>query len=121
MLNPILLSAELGEVERPAEIRSSNEDTITSAEKIMLATETSSKVYKPSTYKETISDRVHSRQWKEAIEEEIQNLEYHQTWEYDHLPADRKTVVSKWVFKVKYASDESIARYKTRLVAQGFS
>ena len=48
-------------------------------------------------------------------------MENHQTWEYNHLPTDRKAVGSKWVFKVKYAPDGSIARYKARLVAQGFS
>lgn len=45
----------------------------------MSATEISSKVHEPATYEEAISDPIHSRRWKEAIEEEIQNLEDHYT------------------------------------------
>ncbi len=52
---------------------------------------------------------------------EVVHSEDHQTWEFDHLPADRKAVGSKWVFKVKYSPDGSIARYKARLLVQGFS
>jgi len=37
------------------------------------------------------------------------------------LPKDRKTVGSKWVFKLKSGPDGSIERYKARLIAQGFS
>ena len=51
----------------------------------------------------------------------MQNLENHQTWEYDELPPGQKTIGSKWVFKVKYHPDSSVARFKARLVAQGFS
>lgn len=87
----------------------------------MSATETSSKIYKPATYKEAISDPVHLRRWKEAIKEEIQNLEDYHTWEYDHLPPGRKAVGSKWVFKIKYHPDDTVARYKARLVAEDFS
>lgn len=87
----------------------------------MSATEISSKIHKPMTYKQAISDPIHGHRWKEAIEEEIQNLENHHTWEYDQLPADRKAVGFKWVFKVKYHPDSSVGRYKARLVVQGFS
>lgn len=54
-------------------------DHTDSGERIMSITETSSKIYEPATYEQAISDSIHSRQWKEAIEEEIQNLEDHQT------------------------------------------
>lgn len=87
----------------------------------MSATEVSSKIHEPRTYEEAISDPIHARQWKEAIEEEIQNLENHSTWEYDELPQGRQAIGSKWVFKVKYHPDGSVAWYKARLVAQDFS
>lgn len=98
-----------------------NEPVNADIKKTMSETEISSIVYKPLTYEQAVSDPIHGRRWKEAIEEEIQNLENHHTWEYDRLPADRKAVGSKWVFKVKYHPDGTMARYKARLVAQGFS
>lgn len=108
--------AESGELpEDPAEGSGGRDDLsneIRVNEKIMSATETSSKVHEPRTYEEAVSDPIYARQWKEAIEEEIQNLENHQTWEFDHLPADRKAVGSKWAFKVKYSPDGSIACYR---------
>lgn len=39
------------------------------SKKIMSMTETSSRVHEPKTYEEAITDPIHSRQWKEAIEE----------------------------------------------------
>lgn len=58
----------------------------------MSVTEVRSKIYEPKIYKEAMSDPLHSRQWKEAIEEEIQNLENHNIWEYDDLPAKRQAI-----------------------------
>lgn len=37
------------------------------------------------------------------------------------LPKGKTTVGCKWVFTVKYNSDGSLERYKTRLVAKGFT
>ncbi len=43
----------------------------------MSITESTSKIYKPNTYDEAISDPIHMRRWREAIEEELQNFESH--------------------------------------------
>ena len=44
----------------------------------MSVTKTSSKIHKFETYKEVISNPLHSWRWKTAIKEEIQNLKnYH--------------------------------------------
>ncbi len=87
----------------------------------MSITESASKIYEPTSYDKAVNDQIHRRRWREAIENELQNLENHQTWEYDDLPPGRKAIGSKWVFKVKYNPDGSIARFKARLVAQSFS
>ncbi len=87
----------------------------------MSITESGSKIYKPISYKKAVSYQIHGWCWQKAIEDELQNLENHQTWEYNKLPLGRKAIGSKWVFKVKYNPHDSVARFKVRLVAQGFS
>jgi len=37
------------------------------------------------------------------------------------FPPTRRVVGSKWVYKVKMATDGTVERYKVRLVAQGFT
>ena len=114
-LEPSIILADLREI-TPAAKESADKSAIT-IEKIMFATEKSSKVHKISLYEEVVSVPTYSRQYKEAIEDKIQNFEKHQTWEYNNLPDNRKVVGSKWVFKVKYAPDGNIACYKIELMA----
>lgn len=42
------------------------------------------------------------------------------TWVLTDLPKDKKTVRSKWIYKIKYQLNGEIERYKARLVAKGF-
>ena len=46
---------------------------------VKLVTETSSKVQEPKTYDEAINDLIHENRWQEAIDEELWNLNTHQT------------------------------------------
>lgn len=43
------------------------------------------------------------------------------TWDIVEYPKDKKIVECKWIFTVKYKSDGSIDKYKTRLVVQWYS
>ena len=52
----------------------------------MSISETSSKIRKPKTYKGAISNLIYSRQWKDAVEEELHNLKSHHTWKFEELP-----------------------------------
>jgi len=60
--------------------------------------------------------------WKAAMQEELDSLDQHGTYEQvSKLPIGRRAVGYKWVFKLKLNPDNSIARYKARLVAKGYS
>ncbi|KAI4345038.1 hypothetical protein L6164_012206 [Bauhinia variegata] len=56
-----------------------------------------------------------------AIANELAVLEQNKTWKVVPLPPNKKPVGSKWVFKVKFNSHETIERHKARLVAKGFN
>jgi hypothetical protein len=75
----------------------------------------------PSTYTEAIvfDDR---EKWIVAMQEEMQSLEKNSTWDIVRLPAGKKAVRCKWIFKRKEGSAPSEAtRFKARLVVKGFS
>lgn len=59
--------------------------------------------------------------WEEAIQEELSSLEKNKTWTLVELPAGKKLIDSKWVFKMKKNSEGVVERYKARLVARGFT
>ncbi|GJZ26401.1 ribonuclease H-like domain-containing protein [Tanacetum coccineum] len=59
--------------------------------------------------------------WTDVMNDEMDALLRHDTWEIIELPKDRKAIGIKWVFKIKYKSTGEIDRYKERLVAKGFN
>ncbi|GJE99589.1 polyprotein [Phanerochaete sordida] len=60
-------------------------------------------------------------QWKEAMDAEMSQLQELHTYEKTTLPEGRKAIGCRWVFAIKRDSEGNIAKYKARLVAQGFS
>lgn len=62
-----------------------------------------------------------NKEWKHAMDEEIQALKQNETWELVPKPEGVKPISCKWVYKKKTRSDGTIERYKARLVARGFS
>jgi hypothetical protein len=61
------------------------------------------------------------REWADAMTEEYQSIIKNDVWEIVPRPKSKDVVSSKWLFKIKHAADESIEKYKARLVARGFS
>ena len=62
-----------------------------------------------------------AKEWQEAVNEELSSLEQHKTWEVCELPAGRKTIGCKWVFKIKQKQDGTVDTFKARLVTKGYS
>ena len=72
---------------------------------------------------ETLKDALESEyaaQWKAAADAEYQSLLENDTWELLELPAERRPISCKWVFKVKHDETWKVERFKGRLVAKGF-
>lgn len=74
----------------------------------------------PETVKEARS-RDDWPQWRSAIRAEYESLVKNQTWTVCDLPASRRPITSKWVFKLKYRANGRVDKYKARLVAREFT
>ena len=61
-----------------------------------------------------------SKLWKIAMEDEMNSIIGNKTWDLVKLPADRKAIGCKWIFKIKRDERGNAVRFKARLVAQGF-
>jgi hypothetical protein len=53
--------------------------------------------------------------------EEHQSIMKNDVWEIMPRPKEKSIVTSKWVYKIKHATDESMEKYKEWSVARGFS
>jgi hypothetical protein len=60
-------------------------------------------------------------EWKQAMNNEIEQLYKLGTFSLAALPKDRTAIACKWVFRVKRDATGEIIRHKARLVAKGFS
>ena len=79
-----------------------------------------SDIDEPSTFKQALNGD-DSFKWKEAMNDEFESLMKNKTWELVPRPSDQKVIGCRWVYKIKRGIDGSIGRYKSRLVAQGYS
>ena len=71
----------------------------------------------PSSYEEAAGQKV----WRDAMVEEYASIMHNDVWEVVPRPEGKSVVTSRWLYKVKYAADGSIEKYKARFVARGFS
>lgn len=72
----------------------------------------------PKSYSEAIKSK-ESDKWIDAMNEEMTSLYVNKTWILVPKPENASVVQCKWLFKIKKESDN--LRYKTRLVAKGFT
>ena len=73
----------------------------------------------PVSYKEALA-RPDAADWVEAIKEELAAHAARRTWKATLLPAGRKAITCKWVFKTKLGPGPLDERKKARLVIKGF-
>lgn len=59
--------------------------------------------------------------WKEAMDKEYDCLMDNRTWILVLPPPGKKVIQCKGVYRIKYTSKGGIDKYKTRLVAKGYS
>eukprot|EP00253_Pinus_taeda_P010507 PITA_10507 len=74
----------------------------------------------PRTVKEAV-DSEDGKLWKEAMVDEMTSLHKKEALDLVELPAGRKPIGSKWVFKKKTNAEGKVEKYKARLVAKGYS
>ena len=73
----------------------------------------------PSCYKEAML-REDKLKWEKAMQSEMDSLHKNSTWELVSLPAGKRILPCKWIYKMKVTDSASKPRYKARLVAKGF-
>lgn len=55
------------------------------------------------------------------MQAEIDALQNNNTWEIVRLPEEKKLIVCKWIYKVKYKAVYEVERLKARLVAKRYN
>ena len=55
------------------------------------------------------------------MNEEIRQIENNETWELVDFPEGKTPIGLKWVYKIKQHADDTIKKYKTRLVVKGYA
>lgn len=59
--------------------------------------------------------------WLKPMRDEIVALELNKTWTIIDLPPHKIAIGCHWIYKIKHKADGSIERYKSRLVAKGYT
>lgn len=72
----------------------------------------------PKTYNQAVKSK-HADKWLEAMQNEMRSLHVNKTWDLIPKPAKCSVVDCKWLFKIKQEFNN--VRFKTRLVAKGFT
>ena len=59
--------------------------------------------------------------WKKDMDEEMDSLDKNEAWKLVQLPARRKSIGRKWLFKKNLNAKGKVDKYKSHLVAKGYS
>lgn len=74
-------------------------------------------VSEPNTYEKACE----TTEWRNAMAKELEALYNNKTWSIVELPQGKKPIGCKWIYKLKFNPDGTVARHKARLVAKGYS
>ena len=74
----------------------------------------------PKTVAEALNSENFIR-WKEAMKTEYNSLIKNKTWNLVDKPSNVNVIGCIWIFSLKRKPDDSIKKYKARLVAHGCS
>jgi hypothetical protein len=74
----------------------------------------------PQTYNQAMSSS-NAKDWQEAIDKELSAVSSTGTWTEVIVPEGANIVGSRWVFKTKVNAQGEIVKYRSRIVAQGFT
>jgi hypothetical protein len=77
-------------------------------------------ISEPGTIENALSS-THGRKWRAAADSEYHSLIENDTWNLVELPKGRTAIGCKWILKVKHNGESKIVRFKSRLVAKGYS
>ena len=69
----------------------------------------------------SFSDAIKHQVWKDSMTKEYESIMKNNVWEVVPGPQDKIVVTSKWLYKIKHATDGSMEKYKDHFVARGFS
>jgi hypothetical protein len=83
-----------------------------------MATEGDRSTAEPKTVREGLGGE-YGDKWLDSMDSGIKEIELKGTWIETLLPEGRKDVDCKWIYKAD--ADGKVVKYKSRLVAQGFS
>jgi histone deacetylase 1/2 len=73
-------------------------------------------IWEPPRFLEAASNS----RWKFVMLEEMELISHDQTWQLVQLPPKKKSIIAKWIYKVKNNSSGKLSKYKVKLVAKGF-
>lgn len=72
----------------------------------------------PTSYEDALNSN-NAENWLQVMNDEYHSLIQNETWTLVDEPNNQKVIDNKWVFKVKKNPDDSIERFKARLVVRG--